>query len=152
MYVCINNLTYQHMLTCSLPFVFPVLSGFYTIQLWMCEEGFKLNSEVKRIEDWKSWNFLSNFHPSYYRIRTCTSRIRVYFSVYSWRDKSRLTLCAEMQRFVWSMRLFFVTEQPNNFHMLVLCPKQCIFMVFKEITVIIKSMFSDNDQQRVNLY
>ena len=36
--------------------------------------------------------------------------IRVYFSVYSWRVKSRLTLCAEMQRFVLSMHLFFVTE------------------------------------------
>ena len=36
--------------------------------------------------------------------------------------------------------------------MLELCPKQCIFMVFKQIAVIIKSMFSDNDQQRVNLY
>ena len=25
-------------------------------------------------------------------------------------------------------------------------------MVFKQVTVLIKSMFSDNDQQRVNLY
>ena len=53
------------MLACFLLFVFSVLSGFYTMQLWMCDEGFKLNSEVKGIEDWKSWNFLSNFHPSY---------------------------------------------------------------------------------------
>ena len=36
--------------------------------------------------------------------------IRVYFSVYSWRDRSRLTLCAEMQRFVLNMHLFFVAE------------------------------------------
>ena len=42
------------MLACSLPFVLSVLSGFYSMQLWMCEEGFELNSEVKGIEDWKS--------------------------------------------------------------------------------------------------
>ena len=97
-------------------------------------------------------------HETFYRTsivlitESLLAEIRVYFSVYSWRDRSRLTLCAEMQRFVWSMRLFFVTEQPSNFHMLVLCPKQCIFMAFKEIIFIIKSMFSDDDQQRVNLY